>query len=990
MALWKPWLSRGTNLLSSRARQVALGLAGVLVPLAVVWTEQGVGFRGTRSALGLSLWPLLAVVLGVRYRHLVTQQRIRERARGLAWTAVGVSVVIALSVFWNLPGPGASLAFGAVVATTVLLVPPRVGWASNPGLRTLLLWREPLAWLMVLGLGLLGALRVGAGARVAFDHLRAGTQPNLAVAMAQVRGDRASVYFQDSLINALTRRPDFARETIATVEISADPDELTRLEPRRARRGGVEIAADLRLAGQYQRVRLSLRGDNIYHWGTEQKSFRVSFGKVDAPMGQRALNIINPRDVLGVETLFGEELARTLGLLHPGSWPCRLILNRTNLGLYVCQPQTSEAWLRSSKRVPGNVYVGDRPVNTLDTVAGEDPLVLWKDPNVWTQVAQVELLPPGRPELRAFLNALTLLRDARTEAELRNAREGLEDIADVEAFLKLSALQAFTTGWHQDDQHNWRIYFDPSRGRFEPIVWDAAFSWERRTPPGVLHPYPNTVDRALLRIPEWHELRLRALHEQLVSPELTEQRMVRFVRAHFEAAKGTLMSAQTLDLASTDTWSDQGFLMWNSASRLELEKRVQEREKLIRQHAVRLSQELEAVHLTHGRCTVGKEVASCSVVLDSMAPVLVAGQARVSPDLGSDEPGGKVSVRPTEQVFGLTRAVFPAALPPEAELPVKNLVTGTTSSVRFVLEEGTATRPPSPVTPPPERVLGPGRVLLSQTLRLPRGQDLRVEPGTTVALGPGVSIIVEGRVVMSGRADAPIVLERLDPQEPWGGLLVLEPRVPGTRLSHVNASGGTLVRHGFLNVTGMISFHRVHGLVLESVTLSQNTRSDDTLHIIHSDNVEVQSLTVGKGAGDCVDFDYVRGSVGDARIGPCANDGLDFMTSTVTVRNSQMADCGDKGASVGEASTLTLTGSTFVRDNIGVQSKDFSRVLLWAPTFQSNRLDVSAYRKSAYYMRGGCLAVQAPLEQLTSEIDELSQLEPLDPTRGQSACGGKL
>jgi hypothetical protein len=331
-----------------------------------------------------------------------------------------------------------------------------------------------------------------------------------------------------------------------------------------------------------------------------------------------------------------------------------------------------------------------------------------------------------------------------------------------------------------------------------------------------------------------------------------------------------------------------------------------------------------------------------------------------------------------------------------SELEFENVVTGTVRRTRL-LGTHALTRDPSavpwslaraPTTDAGALVLGPGDITVAADVRPERGRGLVVRPGTTLRMARGVSIVVvHGRVSMEGTADAPIAIEPAVAGERWGGLLVMGPDAKDTVLRHVTIRGGTIAKEGFVNVTGMASFHRTDGLVLEDVDVSDNDVGDDVVHVIHSNDVTLRRVHVHDGRMDCIDFDYVRGRVEGTRSERCGNDGLDFMTSTVELRDTVLANCSDKGASVGEASHVQFASTRFEHDHIGIQAKDLSRVLVGSDAqFEAKGLDLSAYKKSAYYGRGGCLVVAGDAA-LTSSLKDESMLVPLAgaPTDGWEA-----
>jgi hypothetical protein len=850
---------------------------------------------------------------------------------------------------------------------------------------------------LALGLSAGGLLAVAFG-RIGFDYARSLEHPSLGGMASAPIISRTAAYLEATAVNTLTRLPAAQREPIPTIELAVDPEQLSQLGPRVAKNKSTEVRGNLRMGTRLVPVQVSLRGDNIFQWGAELRSFKVSLPKDEAVLGQRELNLINPKDPAAFSLPYGEFVAGHFGLLVPGTQPCRFLLNGENQGVYFCQQPIDEAWLRQQKRIPGNLYGGDYLVYGYGADV-TDAMRLWDMPEVWKQTALVADQGDGRGELKEFFDALRAVVRAPAQADPAPLRERLGRIANVDAFLAQWAVHAWTDSPHQDEFHNWRLYFDPSRGTLEPIVWDTLRNWDARGAAALDSPLPRP-HMALLRFPELNQRRYELLYQRLIVPELTAAPSAKWAAEYMARTKGTLLSAVSVDRMD---WSP-GVLMWLPVSRFKALAEQRREVALITEHAHKLADELAAVRVTGAACAPDGAALACRLTLASRAGLrLVAAVANGRtlplarlpaggvPRFAAGTPTGAIdfypqfTTAPVPRLPGRYQAALAAApqpfriaVPGVTALVFENSLTGIRWPVPVAhggQQAGEAPvavysfRPAPPGVAAP-LVLGPGTVDVRASVLTAVGQGLRVLPGTTLRMGPDVSLVVRGKLELLGTAEAPVSIVPRESDRRWGGLFAFGDAAAGSRLTHCRLTGGTKAAFAKVTVTGMLQISHTHDVAVTDCDVSDNGVGDDTAHFLQVTELSLARVNVHDGRSDCIDFDYVQARIRDLRAGPCGNDGLDMMTSVVAVDGAVLAGCGDKGASIGERTVVRFANTSFLGDTIGMQAKDLSEAYVEASNrFAGNQLDVSAYRKSKYYGDGGCVmsALAAPL--VTSMLD---------------------
>ena len=252
-------------------------------------------------------------------------------------------------------------------------------------------------------------------------------------------------------------------------------------------------------------------------------------------------------------------------------------------------------------------------------------------------------------------------------------------------------------------------------------------------------------------------------------------------------------------------------------------------------------------------------------------------------------------------------------------------------------------------------VLGPGIVNLRETIQTDYGQAVRVMPGTTLKLAPGISILSKGPLIMIGEKDAPIKIERLNPGKPWGIIAAQGPGSSGSRIIYADISGGSVDTAFNINYSGMVSFHWSKDIVIESTTIQGNVLGDDTLHIVHGDAV-LSKVGLSECFSDCIDFDYADVELVDVSVRNAGNDALDFMTSRARIIRADLSGVGDKGVSGGEGSDIELVNIRISNADTGIAAKDKSTVKLQDSSLFNNTVAIDVFAKNWRY--GGAGSVQ--------------------------------
>ena len=305
----------------------------------------------------------------------------------------------------------------------------------------------------------------------------------------------------------------------------ADLDELAR--PLGVGDDRPYVAGWVREGGAAHEVRVRYRGTRPWHWLGPQKSMKLRLPSGDLIRGARTFNLLNDPTPFGLEDQIVLETARHLGLLTPEYFPVRVRMNNSDMGVYRYAAQPTEGLLRRGRRIPGAIYSGDSPDIDPRTGVG----ALFSALEGWQQVADT----PG-PDGDDF-GPLERLLAAVQASSFAEFAEYADESIDLERYATFDALDVVFGGDDHDYSSNHKLYFDPYRGKFEPIAWSfRGFQHE---------PAVNLVDHPLLvrlkMTPGYRSRRDRIVHRLLLGEASVPGVEARVVE-DFEATGGDLRS----------------------------------------------------------------------------------------------------------------------------------------------------------------------------------------------------------------------------------------------------------------------------------------------------------------------------------------------------------------------------------------------------------------------------------------------------------------
>ena len=778
--------------------------------------------------------------------------------------------------------------------------------------------------------------------------------------------------------------------------IQSDED----LAPAHVRHGDTDVAAMVRI-----------KGDLLDHIDTDKWSLRVELedGKI---LGMSRFSIQHPKTRGFLRGWLVLAAARHDGLLAPRCRFVNVVINDRPNGVYQLVEHFSKELIESQGRREG-------PIIRLD----EDTLWSLRESMTLPEVGRVSTTAPEgtnalRAEVEAFgekrltqsdpLNrqlqsAVAKMRDlqrlmvvestsmrrvpaaidprpstgeapppeelapidlaTRLQAASQLQAETVEEILDVDAFARMTALLSLFAGDHGWTWHNMRFYHDPVRERLEPIVFDVIrgpllpgqptlLLWEPTWASVVLRKsaryYLDTVgDLAEHADPAWLEGLMADAGDELRVCEAALR------------GEGLLPPGESVAALENVLRLRQTALRWslrpNDAVNFlcHLEQDATPDEPLIGGEIVieawgttRIPVRLDGFRFSNG----GFASAAGAWTREAGDGARVDGDAVILPwdgrRVGFRVPVGQrlASLREIRAITAaLTEGVeFDRTVKITIDAEYRPVTSGETRSERLHIRRfqdswtNEGGRPPAPsLREALERhpfldydldaeqlFVRPGLWDVDGDLVVPEGCVLQARSGVQLRFRAGAVLLSTSALDFQGRADDPILLGPAPGAESWSGVMVLD-AVGKSTWSHVHVSGASEIQRGGWMGTGGVNFYRCP--VEMRYCRFEDAHGEDAVNLFGGDFL-LDHCEFRRTFSDAFDGDFVKGTIRSTSFERIGADGLDTSGSRVAVEDCAFSAIGDKAVSAGEVSDLTVRGGSVRGASIGVAAKDGSRV----------------------------------------------------------------
>jgi len=754
-----------------------------------------------------------------------------------------------------------------------------------------------------------------------------------------------------------------------------------------------------------KKIKLRYRGDNNYHWLYDKKSLRIKL-RNDVYHMESSFNLINPSNMYSYRDVINYQLAKKLGLISPDCYPVRVKINGVYMGVYLYISQIDESILRKHKRMPGSIYYGDLPNQDIYEN-------LWYDELSWDKKAS------RNKEQKSNREDIQLLLQAVNHYDEAEFNDFIETYLNQEAFIKFIALDRLLGSFHHDFVHNHKLYFDPYKGKFEPIAWDIRFwsDFQQKD----LSLYPLQLNFA--RIPKF-DAQVDKLVYQMINDNSYQQLV--FDYQH-------IVDKIMPDLAS-DIYRDRAIERKNIAEKtvsepfsLEQFKQLIENDKLMLKRRFSYLKHLyQQVDLSYQLTVLNNTDYKVKLTIDGNNPVkmdlsllqnvnvyLLQGKKKIKQNESMILYADKKLVSNSQTLFDQrywgadTVQYFPKDYELMIEFKDDKRLAYHQLAKQMVFFNAITGKEVSAVLKSPikrERIQGKKYELSveqekSQTIELSgeieiiedqifdQNTKLVIKAGTKFNIAANKSLFFYGQVLAQGSAEKPIIFKAQQKDQHWGAIVVQGEKASGSRFNYMQIKDGSITKRHLIHYTSPFNLHDLNDFQVNHCLIGKNHIGDDAMHIAYAQG-SMQNNQFINARSDGLDIDISQVILNNNLFLNSGNDGLDIMTTQLKAKNNVFINNQDKGISVGEWSKASIEQSYFQENYIAVEIKDDSITYLNNIFIKdSQHQAINLYHKNKRYKNGGTLvAKNIVLKGKNNQVisDKKSMIKQLELSENKS------
>jgi hypothetical protein len=774
---------------------------------------------------------------------------------------------------------------------------------------------------------------------------------------------------------------------IAKIELFIHDDDFRKLNSNLPRSGKNYVTAYLKENSTRHRVKVRYRGDNGYHWFYPKRSFKIKTRKDRLLFGTRQITLYNVKDTSFLSDYYSFKLSRKMGLLSPYPRMANLVINGKYQGLYALILETDESFLRQNRQMPGTIFFGD-PSDSLgiDYVFHQLP---WQKEALHSNDTETDF-----SQLQPLF------------AAIYDETLPIFELLDYDYYTRFLSFVDLWGVAHYATTHNHKIFLDPLDGKFRHISWDNVFIGQ--APASAIDVANNELFLRLMREPQFIFDKYQFLHHFLKSEQDKTLFDIGFIEENRKYADNDFKDKASFNFPINPIYDvgnkDRDPLFAQNKDLLDrflslFSPQIEAPQSfsqgvytLYRNYITRRSNVLYALNQSSVTYAYADSYLKINVSgVPSVKDIKIFTCDKLNGFIFRDvnqngllDPkerhrSNAISVEKLKDGYRLQQLLHPGRLihylnqdyikfdiepaalcygfflPQHIEISkieATNAITGKKVAIPVTSDWRVPTvdsRHPwmHPIASPTSSVIISEDTVITADLFIESTQMLIIEPGVTVRLGQGISIISQGPIIMNGTQPHPIRILPVDDRKPWGVIAAIGPAAHGSRFSHTVFSMGSHKKHQQLYFPGMLSIHYASADI-EHCLFENNVLGDDALRAAKS-RVNVSCSRFSNVNGDAIDFDYSFGTIAGNQFDQSGNDGIDLMNSDPVIVDNKIRFSKDKGISVGEKSNPVIASNLIENNHIGLQTKDGSCPIVLDSAFLGNQVAISAIKKNWRY-----------------------------------------
>ena len=254
-----------------------------------------------------------------------------------------------------------------------------------------------------------------------------------------------------------------------------------------------------------------------------------------------------------------------------------------------------------------------------------------------------------------------------------------------------------------------------------------------------------------------------------------------------------------------------------------------------------------------------------------------------------------------------------------------------------------------------------GKHNLSQLVIIPANTRLYVSAGAEVNVLANGGLVSYSPVFFDGNELNPVIINGHCQGQ---GLLVIKAK-DKSMVNYAKFIGLKPIETENYQTLGAVNFYESE-IAMDGVEFIENP-AEDQLNVIRSEFL-IKNSSFLKAMSDGVDFDFSHGQLVESSFVEMANDAVDFSGSQAEINGLLVDGAGDKGISVGERSQILVSEAIIKNAKLGVASKDLSEVTLdKGISFENLEVGLAAYQKKPEY--GPAIINQDLIEAVSVDTD---------------------
>ncbi|PLX18136.1 MAG: hypothetical protein C0601_05590 [Candidatus Muiribacterium halophilum] len=729
-------------------------------------------------------------------------------------------------------------------------------------------------------------------------------------------------------------------------------------------------------------VKVRIRGDLSNHWAYAKKSWRVKFDKDDLFKSYKQLDFIIPRDKGYTTEAAGDIVAKKNGLLVPDSWFAGVSINGIDMGGYLVMEKNSSQMLENKGYFAGEIFaLGNIWVETSATHYGLPSKVTFEYfPGAFKETINEDQSPIYKK------GAFTYFLDLINKSSREEFRKKIPIVLDMERYLRWNSITWLFGTTHPHWGDNLRWYYDSTRGKFEPILYDTKPRRLVRDNTGSFETIETDMlaKRIISENIEWRQRRNEILWDLTNDPSMFVDRISRDLfnqlKDYLFKGVGSEYNFNALEefnkLESYLKYNRQRIKGFLNFARLFVQPEFKSDSCILQV----MPDSLSKIKINSIRITSKKNIKKSGKI---MLYLLTPEGKRIEPEyrIGKKDNALFIEFKDLQIFSRLEEDLSPMKtiyqiviidnengfIKPE-ELSFKINATNTLNDQiidkSYIYIGSNSSNNHKEIDSFTDDIdislnrkdinlklkddvliIKKGSYEVKENLIIPSGYDLLIEKGVKLNLYPDVNIIVYGALNIKGTKEEPVEIKAKYSDRPFGTVASINSR-KDSEVSYLNISGGNETNYGGIFFSGQFCYYWSDVKISNSKFLHAN--ADDSLNIKNSD-VNVSYCLFKDNSSDAFDGDFITGNVENCDLISNNGDGVDVSGSRIKVVSCKFDNTKDKGISVGENTNMFIFNCRFTENQIGVASKDLSNTTILYSEFEENEKALSVYQKKEIF-----------------------------------------